>query len=193
MADGNLVRQSNVGKDSVVFGPTVYDLPLLPYERQLIETIGITEEEYRKFAAEVRRKGVVRPAEYEHIPDIQAGTVITPVLINLAISLVLTGVAYLLTPKPKMPSAGKRDGGGVIDLEGFTGATRFTPSRGFETLAKLADYGAPIPIIFGLYDEDDKVGGMLVTPKLVWSRMFSDGTQQRAKLLFCSGRTRLRK
>ena len=26
MADGNLVRQSNVGEGSVVFGPSVYDL-----------------------------------------------------------------------------------------------------------------------------------------------------------------------
>ena len=71
MADGNLVRQSNVGEGSVVFGPSVYDVPLLPFEKELIKTIGITEEEYRKFAAEVRRKGVVRPAEYEHIPDIR--------------------------------------------------------------------------------------------------------------------------
>ena len=57
MADGNLIRQSNVGKDSVVFGPSAYDVPLLPYEKQLIATIGITEDEYRKFVAEVRRRG----------------------------------------------------------------------------------------------------------------------------------------
>ena len=184
MADGNLARQSNVGKDSVVFGPIVYDVLLLPYERQLIETIGITEEEYRKFAAEVRRKGVVRPAEYAHIPDIRCEPATqTAILINIAISLVLTGVAYLLTPKPRMP--GSQDGG-VIDLGSITGAQRFTPTKGFETLAELADYKAPIPFIFGLYSEDNG-GGMLVTPKLVWSRMFSHGTLQRAKLLFVVG------
>ena len=71
MADGDLVRQSNVEKGSVVFGPSVYDVPLLPYEKELIKTIGITEEEYRRFAAEVRRRGLVRPAEYDHIPDIR--------------------------------------------------------------------------------------------------------------------------
>ncbi len=184
MAGGNLVRQSNVGKDSVVFGPTVYDVPLLPYERQLIQTIGITEEEYRKFAAEVRRRGRLKPAEYEHIPDIRCEAT-TIILVNLAISLVLTGVAYLLTPKPKMPSAARK--GGVVDLEGFTGPTRFTPSRGFETLADIADYASPIPIVFGLYDSSDKVGGMLVTPKMVWSRMFSYGAHQQAKMLFVVG------
>ena len=164
----------------MVIGASVYDVPLLPYERQLIATIGITEEEYRAFTAEVRRRGAVRPAEYEHIPDIQAGAA-TPILVQIAISLVLTGVAYLLTPKPKMPRAQ----GGVTDLGSITGANRFTPSRGFETLAELADYASPIPLIFGLYKDD--IGGMLVTPKLIWSRMFSHGTMQRAKLMFVVG------
>jgi hypothetical protein len=185
MADGNLVRQSNVGKGSVVFGPSVYDVPLLPYEKELIKTIGITEEEYRRFAAEVRRKGLVRPAEYAHIPDIRCEpATTTAILVNLAISLVLTGVAYLLTPKPKMPEASKRS---QLDLGSVNAGNRFTQSRGFDTLNELADYGAPVPIIFGLYDEASKVGGMLVTPKLVWSRMFSHGTQQSAKLMFVVG------
>ena len=62
MADGDLVRQSNVGEGSVVFGPSVYDVPLLPYEKELIKTIGITEEEYRRFAAEVRRRRIGAPS-----------------------------------------------------------------------------------------------------------------------------------
>ena len=183
MADGNLVRQSGNAKGAVVYGPTVYDVPLLPFEKELIKTIGITEEEYRKFAAEVRRKGVVRPAEYEYLPDVQASGA-EPYLISLAISLVLTGVSYLLTPKPKTPEAPKRS---QLDLGSVNAGNRFTPSRGFDTLNELADYGSPIPIIFGLYNEELKVGGMLVTPKLVWSRMFSHGTQQSAKLMFVVG------
>ena len=183
MANGDLVRQSNVGKDSVVFGPTAYDVPLLPYERQLIETIGITEEEYRQFVAEARRRGAVRPAAYDHIPDIGCDTTVI-ILVNLAISLLLTGVSYLLTPKPRMPSASKAKS---IDLGDVTGPSRFVPSRGFDTLNELADYASPIPIIFGKYDEDTKIGGMLVTPKLVWSRILSHGTQQSAKLMFVVG------
>ena len=93
----------------MVFGPSVYDVPLLPYEKQLIQTIGISEEEYQKFTAEIQRRGAIRPAEYQHIPDIvnTGEPVSTAILVNLAISLVLTGVAYLLTPKPKMPGAQK--------------------------------------------------------------------------------------
>ncbi len=182
MADGNLVRQSNVREGAMVFGPSVYDVPLLPYERELIKTIGITEKEYQLFAAEVRQRGRLRPAEYEHLPDIQA--LGTESLIVLGISLLLTGASYLLTPKPKMPSAPKS---GRVDLESISGASRFTPSRGFETISELADYSSPIPIIFGLYDEARKIGGMLTVPKLVWSRMLSHGTQQQARLLFVVG------
>jgi len=183
MANRDSVYRSYDAEGAVVIGASVYDVPLLPYERQLIATIGITEKEYRAFTAEVKRRGAVRPAAYNHIPDVQA-TGLEPgavILINLAISLVLTGVAYLLTPKPKMPRAQ----GGVTDLGSITGANRFTPSRGFETLAELADYASPIPLIFGLYKDD--VGGMLITPKLIWSRMFSHGTMQRAKLMFVVG------
>ena len=185
MADGNLVRQSQAGKGAVVFGPSAYDVPLLPYEKELIKTIGITEEEYKKFAAEVRRRGAVRPAEYEHIPNIlNTADPVTNFFIYLAVSLVLTGASYLLTPKPKMPEASKRS---QLDLGSVNAGNRFTQSRGFDTVNELADYGAPVPIIFGLYNEASRVGGMLVTPKLVWSRMFSHGTQQSAKLMFVVG------
>ena len=183
MADGDLVRQSNVAKDSVVFGPTVYDVPLLPYEKELIKTIGITEDEYRKFAAEVKRRGAVRPAEYDHIPDVRNDATAIAI-VSIAISLITTGVSLLLAPKPKAPEASKRT---QLDLGSVNATNRFTPSRGFDTLNEIADYGAPIPIIFGLYDETKKIGGMLITPKLVWSRMLSHGTQQSAKLLFVVG------
>jgi len=202
MAKRHSLYSAKNRKGAVVFGPTVYDVPLLPFEKQLIETIGITEEEYQLFTSEVRRRGCVRPAEYDHIPDIQAVLTAVPTLVipaltttaaksattiiltNVAIGLTLTGIAYLLTPKPKMPSAPKS---GRLDLDSITGTSRFTPTRGFETLNELADYSSPIPIIFGLYDERKKVGGMLVEPRLVWSRMFSHGTQQQAKLLFVVG------
>jgi len=181
MAKRDFVYRPDDAESAVVFGPSVYDVPLLPYERQLIATIGVTEEEYRAFTADVRRRGAVRPAAYDHIPNVQAGDPGTIILINLAISLVLTGVAYLLTPKPKQPEASSRR-----ELPGETGANRFTPSRGFETLAELGEYASPIPLLFGLYREG-LGGGMLASPRLIWSRMFSHGALQRAKLLYVVG------
>ena len=181
MAERGSLRQSTNAKGPVVFGPSVYDVPLLPFEKQLIETVNITEEEYRYFVSEAIRRGKTRPAGYELVPDIVAekGTT-TVILINLAISLLLTGVSMLLMPKPKKPQAQRQ-----LDLADIAEGRRFVASSGFDTLAELADYNAPIPIVFGLYDQN--VGGMLVTPKLVWSRMFSLGTQQAAKLMFVVG------
>ena len=168
----------------MVFGSSLYEAPLLPYEKQLIASIGLSEEEYRQFVGEVIRQSKIRPAGYDHVPDIRNGPAAVPILVNLAIGLVLTGIAYLLTPKPQSP---RSDRSSRRQLDSITGGNRFTPSRGFDTTAELADYNAPVPIIFGLYNNVEKVGGFLVSPRLVWSRMFSYGRQQSAKLMFVVG------
>ena len=186
MGNGDSLHQSQNANGAMVYSPAIYNVPLLPYEKQLIRTLGCTEEEYKLFAAEVRKKGRLRPAEYEHIPDIvclpDGG--FTLLLINLAVSLVLTGAAYLLMPKPRQPSSGR---GGRRTLGSIVGADRFVSSTGFDSTAELADYDAPIPIIFALYDDTTEAGGVLVSPRLVWSRMFSQGLQQTAKLMFVVG------
>ena len=183
MGNGDSVRESNEQKGAMVYSPAVYDVPLLPYEKQLIRTLGCTEEEYKLFSAEVRKKGRLRPAEYEHVPEINND--VTTIAISFAISLLLSGAAYLLTPKPRPPSAPKQVGRRT--LGNIAGADRFVSSTGFDSTAELADYDSPIPIIFALYDDTIEAGGVLVSPKLVWSRMFSQGLQQTAKLMFVVG------
>ena len=169
----------------MVFGSFVYEAPLLPYEKQLIASIGLSEEEYRQFVGEVIRRNKTRPAGYEHIPDIvNAEAVYIPILISLAVGAVTTAISYLMMPKPQAPGS---DRSSRRQLDSITGGNRFTPSRGFDTTAELADYNAPVPIIFGLYNDVERVGGLLVSPRLVWSRMFSYGRQQSAKLMFVVG------
>ena len=185
MADGRLVHQPKDANRSVVFGATVYEAPLLPYEKQLIATLGCSEEEYRWFVAEAIKRGRQRPAGYEHIPDVQCAPAV-PILVNIAIGLVLTGISYLLTPKPRAPK-GAKDPRTQQQLDSIRGGNRFVPSYGFDTAAELADYGSAIPIIFGLYNDVEKAGGVLVSPRLVWSRMSSHGNQQSAKLMFVVG------
>lgn len=159
-------------------------LPLLPFERELIKTIGCTEEEYRRFAAEAYLRSKVRPAGYEHIPDIQnPGVAVVPILINLAVGLVVSGISMLLTPKPRQP----KQPGQVSSrqLGSASGADRFSATSGFDTFAELATFGDPIPIIFGQYT--GSTGGILAAPRLVWSRAFSYGSQQGVKLLMVVG------
>lgn len=162
----------------MVLGASNYNPPLLPFEKQIIELTGCSEAEYRYLVAEAMRRSGPRPAGYEHIPDVRADVV--SVLISLAIGIALSAASYFLAPKPKAPSGSKQR-----DLGSITGANRFTPTFGFDSQAELANYGDPIPVVFGRHT--GSTGGILVTPKLVWSRMFSYGTQQSVKLLFVVG------
>lgn len=157
-------------------------LPLLPFERQLIEALGCTEEEYRQFTAEAEWRGLRRPAGYEHIPEVRADVV--SIVVSLVIGLALSAASSLLTPKPKAPSSSS-DRTRQQRLSSITGPDRFSPTSGFDTQADLANYGDPVPIIFGRYTGE--TGGILASPRLVWSRAFSLGTQQAVKLLFVVG------
>lgn len=160
-------------------------LPLLPFERQLIQIIGCTEEEYRRFAQEAEFRSRLRPASYEHIPDIRCDP-LTISIISLAIGLASTAASYFLAPRPKTPGEGPTS----RQLSSRTGSDRFAQSFGLGTQAELADYNSPIPIVFGRYvqhSETESSGGMLVSPLLVWSRAFSYGREQGIKLLFVVG------
>jgi hypothetical protein len=205
MADRDPLRQQAPKFRDLGSGVKLYKLPLLPYERQLIETLGCTEEEYRRFAYLASKRGAARPAEYAHIPDVQAilgdpvttavgflavntaKSATTVVLTNLAIGLALTAASVLLAPKPRAFSAQQGPDNRVTRrrLGGRTGQDRFSPTVGFDTQADIADYASPIPIIFGKYT--GTTGGIVASPALVWSRAFSLGTQQAVKQMFVVG------
>ena len=198
MAARSSSRQSSSKDGAMVYTSHVLETPLLPYEKQLIEAIGSTEEEYRELIAYTLWKGRTRPAAYDGIPDIRAELTTTVLLASgktatvltafgqIVVGAALTLAGYLLTPKPKLPGPSEQR---VLDSINHAG--RFTPTHGFESLAELANYGDPIPIIFGLYrdaeTEADRAGGMLFSPKMVWSRMFSYGTQQGIKMMYAVG------
>jgi hypothetical protein len=163
-------------------------LPLLPFERQLIDFLGCSEEEYRFFEAEVRRRAQERPAEYAHIPDINNDVV--SVVISLALGLIFQGVAYLLTPKPKAPE--QVDPIKQRRLGSQRGQQRFNQSYGFDGVQELAQYGDRIPILFGNYQINPGIGatgGIMVQPQLVWSRTLSYGNHQAVRLVFIIGET----
>lgn len=156
---------------------------MLPYEKQLAATIGLSEDEYLLFKKEIERQSKVRPGAYDHIPDVQNGP-IGPVLVQIAIGLVLTGIGMLLAPKPKEPKEIKQ-----IKQDDLTGPSRYNSTYGFDSVGEVATWATPVPIPFGKYVNKDGItsGGIVVTPDLVWSRLFSYGHQQIAKLLYAAG------
>jgi hypothetical protein len=184
MADRDLVHLPSPVKGELVASAKQTALPLLPFERDLIAALGCSEEEYKKFQQEMLWRSRVRPAEYSHIPDIRnEPATLTAVLINLAVGLALTAASYLLTPKPKAPSETREIR--QRQLRSRRGGDRFTATSGFDSIADLANYGDPIPVVFGKYT--GATGGILVAPRLVWSRAFSLGSQQAVKLLMVVG------
>jgi hypothetical protein len=166
-------------------------LPLLPFEKQLIDLLGCSEEEYRRFAAEAAWRGRVRPAEYAHVPNVQNTTAEIIAIVSLVIGVASTALSIILRPKPKgIESTPSQRGRGADDsqsrqLDSISGTDRFSPTTGFDTQAELANYGDVIPLIFGR--RTATTGGILVSPKLVWSRMFSYGKEQAVKLMYVVG------
>ena len=102
MADGHSLYQSPYRESGLGIGPVISRPALLPFEKQLIRTLGISEDEYRAFVAEVQRRGAVRPAEYALIPDIQCTGVETVaalkvgqfIALQIGLAVVGAGVSY---------------------------------------------------------------------------------------------------
>lgn len=157
-------------------------LPLLPYEKQICELTGINEENYAAFKQELLERNHVRPAAYDLIPDIRnEPATLTAVLINLAIGIAFTAIGYLLTPKPPgSPEEVKQK-----QLGSTKGRERYAPIYGFDSLAEIAAYGEAIPLVWTRYT--GTTGGVVITPKLIWSRVYSWGGFQTAKFLFTAG------
>ena len=186
MANRDSLHQQTARHRDLGTGIQLYDIPLLPYERQLIDILDWNEEDYRRFSYLAAKRGQVRPAAYAHIPDIQnAEAVWIPIVISLVVGAVSTAASILLAPKPKAPGSSPDNRVSRRRLGGRSGQDRFSPTTGFDTQAELADYASPIPIIFGQYT--GATGGIVASPSLVWSRAFSLGSQQSVKLLFVLG------
>ena len=75
---------------------------LLPSDYDIIETLGITPNDYYNFLDEVEFATVNRGKEYSHIPDVRNEPV-TISLVLTAVGVALSVASMLLAPKPKAP------------------------------------------------------------------------------------------
>jgi hypothetical protein len=169
-------------------GVRPFDPPLLPFEIALIETLGCTEEEYRKFIRHAQLRARVRPAEYEHIPEIdnEVGTIIA--VVSLVIGLASTAVSILLAPK--VPTLENQPRIRNRQLSDQIGPTRFNQTTSFDNVSSLAEYNQPIPIPFGKRDvgaDSLSTGGIIIAPALVWSRLFANGSFQSYEGIYVAG------
>lgn len=172
-------------KRGELVAPEAFRRRLLPYEWGIIQSLGVTEQEYREIFQRIAEEQRQRSAEYAHIPDIVNEPVsLTAVLVNLAVGLVLTGVSMLLQPKPPSQERDDRENRSIVGSN-QEGRTRFANTIGFDGVPQLAQLGSRIPLVFGDYREGkgdiEASGGIVVEPLLVWSQVLSRGTFQNFK------------
>ena len=165
---------------------------ILPWEKQLIDTLGLTIEEYQWYANEVANYRPERDPAYEVVPEVVC-TCIDPVsllVINAVVGVGLSFAAQALAPKPKLP---KQSDPGQEQSEGrqITGASvsadnRFTNVDGFTSVQPLARLGEVMPLVFANRQTfgSKTYGGVRVETKLVWSQLLSQGDGQELLALF---------
>ena len=112
---------------------------LLPYERALIDTLGITEEEYFRFIAYQEQYKDIKDGTILDIRNgLEAGTV--ALILSIVGTLASVGAA-LLAPRPQAPELDAQAGGSRR-------GRRFSPRFGFDSVQDLAQYGSPLNLVY---------------------------------------------
>jgi hypothetical protein len=165
---------------------------LLPYEHDLIATLGVTEEEYLNFLSiqetysdpkegtivDIRNMPPAAAAIGAAFAAATATTALT--LTTISVALTVVGIlfqvaAVLLADKPSAPKAARaqRD-------------KRFSPRFGFNSSQELAQYGDAVNLVYCNTNHNDR-GAVRLAAALVWSSVESYGSTQFMQLLLVLG------
>ena len=138
-----------------------------------MDITGMSEEEYRWFVRECYKNCKLRPGE-----PVALGT-LGVILINLAVSLLLTAAAVLLAPKPKDEEK-KTPEEETIEGQNVVRRDRFAPKSGFDSFQNVVDMGSVVPIVYCKRHKkgDVEYGGIRVNTNLLWSQVLSVGGGQ---------------
>jgi len=142
---------------------------LLPFEHELIATLGISRDEYLEFVA------LYEKPNHEGKPTAGAGTV----ALVLTIVGILFQVAAAIFMQPQTPSFETRG-------QPQTRDERFSPRFGFNSTQELAAYGDPVNLVYanrGTGTGANPNGGVRVTASLLWSAVRSYGSSQFIQML----------
>jgi transcription elongation GreA/GreB family factor len=164
---------------------------LLPYEYDLIQQLGVTEDEYLDFievqfnyelsAAERIAKPQCEPVSTAFLMTSLGLATFAETLIVAAV-LIAPGIlfqvaAMLLMPKPSLPAGGGNN---------RAREQRFSPRFGFNSGQELAQYGDPVNLVY-CNTSHNPIGGVRIGTSLVWSSVESYGSTQFMQLLLVLG------
>lgn len=146
---------------------------LLPYEHQLIDALGISEEDYLEFVA---AQPIYEDCKEGTIVDVRADFGVVALVFTIVGTLTQVAAA-LLAPRPKAPEAPS-----VAPSQD----QRVLPRFGFNGTQELAAYGTSIPLVYTNTEHNSR-GGVRVNTSLVWSAILSYGGNQFMRLLLNVG------
>jgi hypothetical protein len=146
---------------------------LLPFEHELIATLGISKDDYLEFVA------LYEKPNYQGNPTADFGVV---AIVLTVVGILFQVAAALLAPQPQAPRFAPTTGGGQPQ----TRDERFSPRFGFNSAQELAAYGDPVNLVYanrGTGTGANPNGGVRVTASLLWSAVRSYGSSQFIQML----------
>jgi hypothetical protein len=161
---------------------------MLPSDRYLAELLGLSEEQFLYFKAEVQRRAKEQPE-----PAVVAG--LDPV--TQSIILLVIGIGFQVAAsflKPSVPR--QQQGGRPAQLKAAnrggqarTENERFTPRYGFDSTQDITTLGSTIPLVYALREaiSGTTYGGVRVSTPMLWSQIYSLGGSQLLRAIFLIG------
>ena len=159
---------------------------LLPAERQIIDALGLSLEEYWEFCRLADCKAKERGEAYALIPDVR-GEPGTIAIISLVVGVLSTAASVLLRPEVPSFSQEERKEPGTLRTADVRGQTKFAQFYSFDSLQDLAALGSIVPLVFADRDESKGIGGIRAKGLLIWSQLLSKGSHQELKALMTLG------
>ena len=157
---------------------------MLPSDRYIASILGLTEDQYRHFQIEVRKRAADGPQ-----PAVVAGVEIYLAAASLLIAVGSTAVSLLL--KPSLPSQGQpgqpRQQQQAVDP--VVRNDRFAPRYGFDSQQDIATIGSIIPIVYANREliSGDYYGGIRINMPMLWNQILSLGGGQMLRGVFLLG------
>ena len=154
--------------------------PLLPSDIYLASLLGLTEEEYRWFRAEVESNIKVEPGK----PQAGLETLAIISIVATVISVGLTIAASFFKPKansskPAQLKTNNSEGDTIVSVE------RYAPLAGFDSVQKVVGLGTVIPLVYA--NKQSQYGGVRVTMPIIWSQLRSARASQLLRSIYMLG------
>ena len=142
---------------------------MLPSDRYLAEILGLTEEQYRHFQIEVRKRAAEGPQ-----PAVVAETATVIAIVNLVIALGSLAISTLLKPATPQPGQAPGQPRQTQDItDPIIRNSRFAPRYGFDSQQDIATLGSIIPIVYAKREaiSGDNYGGIRINMPMLWNQI----------------------